>query len=247
MTESNSFDRQDKGADHYSDMIRNPARSVKVYNKLMWNERRQQINLDELDRIRTRNLNETRKIEKVYTEKLAELNGIKKYATNRSLLSLAFRNKRVISAKCGDSDSNGDFKPVTIYEMHLVDSKKLFTKAKQFLKQLSNPNDSYDDDDNDETNNEFISNNNVGIKSFENFNKIDTTKSKYTQIIAKTPSTTPVFATEIQDDTVTKVEIANQKFNAINPVVLKNKKVNASKKKVQIQAVKKNMIGDDYI
>jgi hypothetical protein len=217
MSENN--DRQDKGADHYSDMIRNPSRSVKVYNQLMWNERRQKLDLDGIERSRQRNLNESRKSEKAYLEKLAELKDIKKFITKNkiqnktdnvksSLLSVAVRNKRTLSTNAQDYlDFQETRKPVTIYEMHLVDSKKLFSKAKEFIKHLNFPlngdNDVFEDDE--KQNNEFTGNQITGIKSFDSFNTKADSKGKNSAKLnnprnslnsidtSKTPSTTPIF------------------------------------------------------
>jgi hypothetical protein len=274
MSENN--DRQDKGADHYSDMIRNPSRSVKVYNQLMWNERRQKLDLDGIERSRQRNLNESRKSEKAYLEKLAELKDIKKFITKNkiqnktdnvksSLLSVAVRNKRTLSTNAQDYlDFQETRKPVTIYEMHLVDSKKLFSKAKEFIKHLNFPlngdNDVFEDDE--KQNNEFTGNQITGIKSFDSFNTKADSKGKNSAKLnnprnslnsidtSKTPSTTPIFGTEIADESKRKSRViqANKKFSQVNFDIKNGRlqpKATPIVKKVQIQQVKKGMISED--
>ena len=270
MTENN--DRQDKGADHYSDMIRNPSRSVKVYNQLMWNERRQKLDLDGIERSRQRNINQSRKSEKVYLEKLAELKDIKKFITKNkiqnsndslkpSLLSVAVRNKRTLSRNAKDySDYEETRKPVTVYEMHLVDSKKLFSKAKEFIKNLNVPFNGDDFEDDNNLINEFTGNNITGIKSLESFNtKSDSkrensakpNKPRNSLEISKTPSTTPIFPTEIPDQSKRKSKVvqANKKFQQVNFDIKNGRlqpKATPTIKRVQIQhQVKKGMITEE--
>ena len=276
MTESN--DRQDKGADHYSDMIRNPARSVKVFNQLMWNERKQQLDLDGIERSRKRNLNESRKSEKVFLEKLAELKDLKKFAiknknsnenpnAKNSLLSVAVRNKRALSINAQDYlDYQEPRKPVTVYEMHLVDSKKLFSKAKEFLKSINAQIDGNNEDNIDnKLSNEFTGINIAGLKSFESFNtnntesakrensaKIKFNKPRTSFDNSKTPSTTPIIPTEPSDLSKRKAKVvqANKKFNQQVSFDVKNGRMQTKAtptvvKKVQIQAVKKSMITEE--
>ena len=277
MTEG--YDRQDKGADHYSDMIRNPARSVKVFNQLIFNERVQKMNLEGIERIRKRNLYESRKAENVYLEKLAELKELKKYSRNSSqsssknnnnksnLLSIAVRNK-LSSNRLLDNESSGSSKMVTVYEMHLIDSKKLFTKAQDFIKHLNVPltegmgeNETVTEINrhSSNTNNEFTGNNIVGIKSFESFrtkntspfeSKLKSTKSFNGNYSSKTPSTTPIFPTEIQVPLKRKVKIlnANKKFNETNNFNSNGRlqtKATPIVKRVQIQTIKKSMITEE--
>lgn len=226
METTNLFDRQDKGEDHYSDMIRSPTRSVKTFNKLMWNERRQSINLNQIDRIHKRNLNETNKHEKFYIDKLEKLNQIKRLnkndfqvtnssignitIPNKTMLSIALRNKLNLSAKrsvnstrSGAIDESNHSsvtatKPLTIYEMHLVDSKKLMQKAKVFLKQLNENNSRMNDNasyfDSVSMNNMNAANydvvvNNYASKSIESFNGAKTSKSDAADNASKVTST----------------------------------------------------------
>lgn len=57
MSIKNKFDRQDKGFDHFADLIRKPARSISVFNKLMWCERIKTIRMDELEKEKSNFLN----------------------------------------------------------------------------------------------------------------------------------------------------------------------------------------------
>jgi hypothetical protein len=79
-----NLDRQDQDVDYYSDMMRSPARSAKVFTRLMWDERRQQMNLNKLARANQRDLTHVKKLERYYADKLKKLNEAKSFYSTQA-------------------------------------------------------------------------------------------------------------------------------------------------------------------
>ena len=127
-----SLDRQDKGADHYSDRIRSPARSLKLYNRLMLNERCRNLNLNELDKIRDKNISENLHNRKFYLKKLETFLEAKRFYTTIESISninlndktnnfnknkkqnvMWFKARDAKSVSTVNSQATSEFRPIT--------------------------------------------------------------------------------------------------------------------------------------
>lgn len=133
---SNRYDRQDGGADYYSDRIRDPKRSVQIYNKLLWNERKHRIGLLSLDKHKEKWLQETQKQEKFFTERLgaytARIESPKRTNTRNTYITKSLNSFNSIDEAISEPEVAKNSKSKS-YENHLRENRRVSTKFETFL------------------------------------------------------------------------------------------------------------------